>query len=241
MSKKADENKNETNNVVKKSSRKKKDAVVETVAEPVAASDVSSAEPAAEAPVKKRRGRKPKTADAPAAAAETPAKPKRVRKPKNEAAEAPAPKKRGRRKAAEMTAEPAPAVAAATAFADSEPVELNPNMVVEIEDPAEKSAAPAKKPRKPRAKKAETPEAPAEPKKRGRKPKDNGPELKTILQIGEAEFDITDIALKAYKEYKRVHKRKVVSDFRIYVKPEENAAYFTVNGEGAEEFKVELS
>lgn len=67
------------------------------------------------------------------------------------------------------------------------------------------------------------------------------PELVTILQVGDKEFDITDIALKAYKSYKSVHKRKAVTDFRIYIKPEDNAAYFTINGEGAAEFKVDLS
>ncbi len=67
------------------------------------------------------------------------------------------------------------------------------------------------------------------------------PELLTILQYGDQEFDITDIARKAYKSYKSVHKRKAVTSFKIYIKPEDNAAYFTVNGEGAAEFKVDLS
>ena len=66
------------------------------------------------------------------------------------------------------------------------------------------------------------------------------PALVTIVQVGEKEYDITDIALKAYKAYKSVHKRKAVTDFRIYVKPEDGAAYYTVNGEGAAEFKVDL-
>ena len=48
-------------------------------------------------------------------------------------------------------------------------------------------------------------------------------------------------AEKAYKEYKRVHKRKIITDFHVYVKPEEGAAYYTVNGEGAEEFKIDLT
>ncbi len=67
------------------------------------------------------------------------------------------------------------------------------------------------------------------------------PVLTTIVQIGDQEFDITDIAAKAYKAYKSVHKRKAVTDFKVYVKPEENAAYYTVNGEGADDFKIELS
>ena len=67
------------------------------------------------------------------------------------------------------------------------------------------------------------------------------PVLTTLVQVGDKEFDITDIALKAYKAYKSVHRRKAVTDFKIYVKPEEGAAYYTVNGEGSEEFKVDLT
>lgn len=66
------------------------------------------------------------------------------------------------------------------------------------------------------------------------------PVLTTIVQIGNQELDITDVATKVYKTYKSVHKRKVVTDFKVYVKPEENAAYYTVNGEGSEDFKIEL-
>ncbi len=42
------------------------------------------------------------------------------------------------------------------------------------------------------------------------------------------------------KSYKSVHKRKVVNEFVIYVKPEENAAYYTINGEGSDEYKIDL-
>ena len=66
------------------------------------------------------------------------------------------------------------------------------------------------------------------------------PKLTTVIQIGEKQYDITDIAAKTLKSYKSVHKRKVVNDFTVYVKPEENAVYYTVNGEGSDDFKVDL-
>lgn len=66
------------------------------------------------------------------------------------------------------------------------------------------------------------------------------PTLKTIVQANGREIDVTNIAADALKAYKSVHKRKVVSDFVIYVKPEENAAYFTINGEGSDEYKIDL-
>lgn len=66
------------------------------------------------------------------------------------------------------------------------------------------------------------------------------PVITTILQLGDKEFDITGIAEKALKAYKTVHKRKAVTEFVVYVKPEDGAAYYTVNGEGSEEYKIEL-
>lgn len=66
------------------------------------------------------------------------------------------------------------------------------------------------------------------------------PVLKTIVQADGKDIDVSTIAADALKAYKSVHKRKVVNEFVVYVKPEENAAYYTVNGEGSDEFKIEL-
>ena len=111
------------------------------------------------------------------------------------------------------------------------------------EAPVEPTAPALKKRgRKPKAAAETVADAPTKKTRKPRKPKEKKPELvlTTTLQLGDKEFDISGIAEKAYKEYKRVHKRKVVTDFHIYVKPEEGAAYFTINGEGSEDFKVEL-
>ena len=50
------------------------------------------------------------------------------------------------------------------------------------------------------------------------------PTLKTIVQVDGRDIDVSTIAADALKAYKSVHKRKVVKDFVVYVKPEENAA-----------------
>ena len=179
---------------------------------------------------------------------------KRGRKPKNAAEtvaiDAPV-KKHGRKKATpEIVAETVPPIEAETAIESVAVDTAAPETVVEVSDeplPGQLAfdsdetpvaEVPAKKSRKPRAKKAD-----AAPKRRGRPPKNPKPELvlTTTLQVGDAEFDISALAEKAYKEYKRVHKRKVVTDFHIYVKPEEGAAYYTVNGEGSEDFKIDLT
>ena len=94
------------------------------------------------------------------------------------------------------------------------------------DDPANDIVQPK---RKPAAKKAE--------KKAAKKAE---PVFTTVVQTGDAEYDISDIAAKAYKEYKSTHKRKNVTDFRVYVKPEEGVAYFTVNGEGSPDYKINL-
>ncbi len=91
---------------------------------------------------------------------------------------------------------------------------------------AAKATAPKTAAKKPAAKKAA--------------PKSSDTVIKTIVQTNGQEFDISSVADKALKEYKSVHKRKVVNEFVVYIKPEENAAYYTVNGEGDESFKLPL-
>ena len=94
--------------------------------------------------------------------------------------------------------------------------------------PAEKKAAP---------KKAAAEKKAAAPKKAAAK---SEPVIKTILQFEGKDIDVSTVAVDALKSYKSGHKRKNVQEFIVYVKPEENAAYYTVNGEGNEDFKVEL-
>ena len=113
--------------------------------------------------------------------------------------------------------------AAVEAVAETAPVIAEP--IAETVTEALVAETPEKKTRKPRAKKAD---------------KKAEPVLITTLQLGDAEFDISDIAAKAYKAYKSTHKRKAVTEFRVYVKPEEGVAYFTVNGEGSPDFKINL-
>ena len=130
-----------------------------------------------------------------------------------------------------------------------------------VKKPAEKKApaktaakkAPAAKKAAEPAKAAETAAPAPEKKAAAKKPaekkapaakksaKKAAPEIRTILQVGGKNYDISSMAEKALKDYKSVHKRKVVTDFALYVVPEENAAYFTINGEGGDEYKLPLN
>ncbi len=100
--------------------------------------------------------------------------------------------------------------------------------------PAEKKAAAKKAPAE---KKTAAKKAPAEKKTAAKKAE---PVIKTILQVEGKDFDLSTVAVDALKKYKSTHKRKVVEEFVVYVKPEDNAAYYTVNGEGQDDFKVDL-
>ena len=51
---------------------------------------------------------------------------------------------------------------------------------------------------------------------------------------------ITDIAAKAEAAYKAINADTEIKTLDIYVKPEENAAYYVVNGEGSADFRIEL-
>jgi len=195
----------------KPSTRKKKEEVVEAVAETATVVDAPTKTPAP-----KKRGRKK------AAPAE------------NVVTEAPAKKTRDKKKVAPQAAEISEAAVA------EEPLPGQLAFDGESTNTVADAPAPARKARKPRTKKAENKPTDDTPKKRGRKAKETGPVLTTTLQIGDKEYDISDLAAKALKAYKSTHKRKVVTDFHVYVKPEENAAYFTVNGEGSADFKVDL-
>ena len=85
-------------------------------------------------------------------------------------------------------------------------------------------------------------EKPVEKKPAEKKPaaKKAEPKMTAVVQFGGQEYNVAEITEKAYKAYKAANKRKSVKEFTVYVKPEENVAYYTVNGEGSDEFKVEL-
>ena len=148
------------------------------------------------------------------------------------AAEKKAPAKKTAEKKETAVKKPAAKKATAAKKAAEKPA---PEAVKPVEQ-----AAPAAAKKAPAVKKAAEKKAPAK-KAAEKKPaakkaaKKTGPDIRTILQVGGEAYDISGLAEKALKDYKSVHKRKAVSEFVVYVKPEEEAAYFTVNGEGVDE------
>jgi predicted HAD superfamily Cof-like phosphohydrolase len=60
-----------------------------------------------------------------------------------------------------------------------------------------------------------------------------------FIQYGDKEVDVAAVAEACKADYKSKGHRTPKS-VTVYIKPEEGAAYYTVNGKGSEDFKVEL-
>lgn len=120
---------------------------------------------------------------------------------------------------------------------------------VETAVPAETSKTPEVKkeaPKKPVAKKPAAPkkavsEEPAEKKAPVKKAPAKKEEMKAAVyvQFAGKEAAVADLTAAVKKAYVEAgHKESEIKTLDIYVKPEENAAYYVVNGEGSEEFKI---
>lgn len=116
------------------------------------------------------------------------------------------------------------------------------------EAPAAKAAPKAAAEKKPAAKKEtvkkETVKKTAAPKKETVKKapaaKKAEPAAKVVIEYAGKSVvakDVLDAAIKAYTES---HEGATINNIDIYVKPEENVAYYVVNGEGSDDFKVAL-
>lgn len=60
-----------------------------------------------------------------------------------------------------------------------------------------------------------------------------------VLQYAGKDIDIQAVAASCKEDYKSKGHR-MPKNVTVYIKPEENAAYYTVNGKGSEDFKVDL-
>ena len=66
------------------------------------------------------------------------------------------------------------------------------------------------------------------------------PETNVYVEFFGRQFAMKAVVEQALKAYKDSHKNAAVKTFEVYVKPEENVAYYVVNGEGSDDFKVQL-
>ena len=93
----------------------------------------------------------------------------------------------------------------------------------------EKKAAAKKAPAKAAAKKA--------PAKKAAAKKETGD--KVVLQYNGKDIEMKAVVEACKADYK-AKGHKTANNVVVYVKPEENTAYYTVAGKGAEDFKIDL-
>lgn len=122
--------------------------------------------------------------------------------------------------------------AAADAAKVEKKVEAVKETAAEKKAPAKKAAA------KPAAKKAAAkPAAKKAPAKKAAAKKETGD--KVVLQYNGKDIEMKAVVEACKADYK-AKGHKTASNVVVYVKPEENTAYYTVAGKGAEDFKVDL-
>ena len=52
-----------------------------------------------------------------------------------------------------------------------------------------------------------------------------------IVQFQDVEADVTALIEEAKTDFHKTKKRTLITDMKLYVKPEERAAYYVINGE----------
>ena len=70
--------------------------------------------------------------------------------------------------------------------------------------------------------------------------KATAPEASVYVEFFGKQIAAKSVLEQALNAYKESHKKTTVKTIEIYVKPEENAAYYVVNGEGSEDFRIDL-
>ncbi|MEE3420037.1 MAG: DUF6465 family protein [Lachnospiraceae bacterium] len=65
-------------------------------------------------------------------------------------------------------------------------------------------------------------------------------ETKVFVEFAGKRVDISDVTTKAVEAYKASHEGAEIKSLEVYVQPENDVAYYAVNGEGSEDFKVAL-
>ena len=88
------------------------------------------------------------------------------------------------------------------------------------------------------APKKETEKKAAAPRKTAAKKAE--PKAEFFIEYAGRQISGKEILEAAKKDYLSKNKDTAVKTLELYIKPEEHTAYYTVNGEGSDEYKVEL-
>ena len=66
------------------------------------------------------------------------------------------------------------------------------------------------------------------------------PKVLAFIEYEGRSVIVKNIVAKSIKSYKKANKGVVIKKVDIYIKPEENAAYYVINGDSSPSYKVEL-
>ncbi len=66
------------------------------------------------------------------------------------------------------------------------------------------------------------------------------PKASVVIEFAGKQTVAKEVLDKAVKAYEAAHKGVEIKTIEVYVKPEENVAYYVVNGEGSDDYKVTL-
>lgn len=61
----------------------------------------------------------------------------------------------------------------------------------------------------------------------------------TCLQLGSLELDVEKIVEQVKEDYRRTNSTNEVNDLNLYIKPEDNAVYYVINGMAAGKVDLE--
>lgn len=115
------------------------------------------------------------------------------------------------------------------------PVKAVTEAPVKAPETAAKAAAPAKAAEAP----AKTEAAVKAPSKTEAPAKAEA-EKSVVVEFGGRQVVAKDVLAQAEKAYAETHPETVIKTIELYISPEQNAAYYVVNGEGSDDFKIEL-
>ena len=65
-------------------------------------------------------------------------------------------------------------------------------------------------------------------------------EKSVVVEFGGRQVAAKDVLAQAEKEYGMTHPGTVIKSIELYISPEQNAAYYVVNGEGSDDFRIQL-
>ena len=65
-------------------------------------------------------------------------------------------------------------------------------------------------------------------------------EKSVVVEFGGRQVAAKDVLAQAEKADAKTHPGTVIKSMELYISPEQNAAYYVVNGEGSDDFRIDL-